>query len=89
MKAETDKVVNLGRHAFPGGNRNGRLEHEEGVRNAGAEIAETELLGVTSGRKAGSGSPVKSLRLYEHDRANIRVMAVRRTHEKRASTRER
>jgi len=43
--------------AFPAGNRKGRLEHlehEEGVRSAGAEIAETEGLGVTSGRKAGS-----------------------------------
>jgi hypothetical protein len=37
--------------------RSGQLEHEEGVRSAGAEIAETEGLGVTSGRKAGSGLP--------------------------------
>ena len=37
--------------------RGTRCEYEEGVRSAGAEIAETEWLGVTSGRKAGSGSP--------------------------------
>ena len=43
--------------SLPAGNRKGRLEREEGVRSAGAEIAETEGLGVTSGKKAGSVSP--------------------------------
>jgi hypothetical protein len=49
----------------------------------------TERLGVAS-RKEGEFriAQVKSLRLYKHEVANIRVMVVTRTHEKRSLMRK-